>query len=184
MNQIKVLAFDLMGVIIREEDCEIPMFQDFDQHFSLDDKQFYPWAQKKYQLSQNDTEQKILEYMNNYYRIRDPSVFELSKEYLFVEASNHLSIINKYLETQGLLKNFKYIINSSEINLQKPNPLFFKYLLKQVNVKTETILFVDDTEENTISAKGLGLNVFNFNKNHDQYNLREQVEKELLKYQL
>ena len=183
MNQIKILAFDLMGVILTEKDNNDPVFNDFDRHFDSD-QIFYPWVKEEYDLDPAQADEKALEIMKQNYLVRDQTIFDLSKDYIFAEASNHLAVINQYLESIGILKYFSHIINSSEIGVCKPDPEFFKILITKVKESPENILFIDDKPENIESAQSVGLNTFNFNRNHDQYNLREQVEQELLKYQL
>lgn len=50
---------------------------------------------------------------------------------------------------------------SHEINLRKPNPDIFDYVLKKHQLKAEECLFIDDTAENTQTAAKLGIHVWN-----------------------
>ncbi len=49
---------------------------------------------------------------------------------------------------------------SQELNLRKPEPLIFEYVLKKHNLKPEETLFIDDTAENTAAAKKLNIHTW------------------------
>lgn len=59
-------------------------------------------------------------------------------------------------------KYFGRIFVSYEINIRKPDPKIFKYLLDNINLKPEECLFVDDKEENVSAAKQLGMDGYVF----------------------
>ena len=40
----------------------------------------------------------------------------------------------------------------------KPDPEIYKTLLRRYNLKAEECVFIDDTEENVVSAQKIGLN--------------------------
>ena len=40
----------------------------------------------------------------------------------------------------------------------KPDPEIYKILLRRYNLKAEECVFIDDTEENVVSAQKIGLN--------------------------
>lgn len=56
---------------------------------------------------------------------------------------------------------------SHEINFRKPDTEIFQFVLDENNLKAEETLFVDDTEEHTVSASKLGLKVWHLNPNKD-----------------
>jgi len=172
-----------MGVIISEKTFDDQFFQDLDTHIDLDDQGFYNWVNQTYHLNKIDTIAKVMEMFKRYYFIRDPSIFELAGKYKFVIASNHLSVIRDYLEKQAVLKYFQTVIISSEIGFKKPDKNFYRIMIDKIDDKAENILFIDNTEENIIAARKFNLQTFNFDRNNDQYNLKYQVEQELLKYQ-
>jgi HAD superfamily hydrolase (TIGR01549 family) len=184
MNQIKVLAFDLMGVILEEKNSKIRIFQEMDKYSDLDDIGYFQWFHNKYKWDQSELFAKTNDYFDSCYSVRDSGIFNLAETYKFAIASNHLTAVRSYLSRQDILKYFSSIIISSEIKFQKPDPKFYEVMLSNIKEKPEHILFIDDTLENILVAQKLGLNTFNFNPHHDQYNLKEQLEKELFKYQI
>jgi epoxide hydrolase-like predicted phosphatase len=52
---------------------------------------------------------------------------------------------------------FDKIFISSEIGLRKPDAAAFEYILDEISIKPEEMLFFDDTVENTEGAKKLGI---------------------------
>jgi FMN phosphatase YigB (HAD superfamily) len=56
---------------------------------------------------------------------------------------------------------FEQFYLSHEINLRKPNNNIYKFVLNTNNLVAEETLFIDDTEENTIAAKALGIHIWN-----------------------
>jgi FMN phosphatase YigB (HAD superfamily) len=72
---------------------------------------------------------------------------------------------------------FEQFYLSHEINLRKPNHTIYEFVLKANNLIAEETFFIDDTKENTVAAKMLGISVWNlkpgeedvlelFNKKH------------------
>ena len=57
---------------------------------------------------------------------------------------------------------FDAVFASNKIGLSKPHPQFYRYILKNEGVNPENTFFVDDTEENVLSAERLGMNVHLF----------------------
>lgn len=56
---------------------------------------------------------------------------------------------------------------SHEIQLRKPNRNIYEFVLKENNIKAEESLFIDDTEENIISANNLGIHTWHINPETD-----------------
>jgi FMN phosphatase YigB (HAD superfamily) len=56
---------------------------------------------------------------------------------------------------------FEQFYLSHEINLRKPNNNIYEFVLNTNNLVAEETLFIDDTEENTIAAKALGIHIWN-----------------------
>ena len=56
---------------------------------------------------------------------------------------------------------------SQEIHLRKPNRDIFDYVLESNNLKPEQCFFVDDTKENTDTAKSLGIKVWNIDETRE-----------------
>ena len=56
---------------------------------------------------------------------------------------------------------------SQEIHLRKPNRDIFDFVLESNNLKPEQCFFVDDTKENTDTAKSLGIKVWNIDETRE-----------------
>lgn len=176
MGKIKIIAFDLMEVILRRDEPDDPVYQDMNKHFDLDDAGFYPWAKEKYGLNRKEVEKKVLGYMQKYYHVLDKTIFDLEKEYPFALATDHLSIVLQYMKIIGIKKYFRWIVNSSKIGVRKQNPRFYETLLDKIKKKPEEILYIDDYVGNIKTAKRMDFRVLHFNADHKQTNLRKQVE--------
>jgi putative hydrolase of the HAD superfamily len=58
---------------------------------------------------------------------------------------------------------FEQFYLSHEINLRKPDPEIYEFVLQSNQLSPDETLFVDDLKENTDSAKLLGIHVWNLN---------------------
>jgi len=67
----------------------------------------------------------------------------------------HTDIITKH---DGY-KDFDVVILSCEVNLQKPNPEIYLLTIKQLRVKPEECVFIDDKDEHLRPAKELGIKI-------------------------
>jgi len=90
------------------------------------------------------------------------------KKYNLILLSNtnelHIECIKKHIPFYDDFKNtFNQFYLSHEIMMRKPNADIFEFVLKQNKLKAQECLFIDDTEENTIAASQLGINVWNNN---------------------
>lgn len=90
------------------------------------------------------------------------------KKYKLLLLSNTNELhINWIQENISFYNDFKSCFDSfylsHEINLRKPDSDIFQYVLKEHKLTAEQTLFIDDTEENTIAAQGLGIKVWNNN---------------------
>ncbi|WP_299679352.1 HAD-IA family hydrolase [uncultured Tenacibaculum sp.] len=91
-----------------------------------------------------------------------------SKKYRLFLLSNtndlHISWIQKnwgdelYNEFKSCYEQF-YL--SHEINLRKPNENIYEFVLNENQLIAEETFFIDDTKENTDTAKNLGIKVWN-----------------------
>ena len=52
---------------------------------------------------------------------------------------------------------FSTFINSSEINIEKPDSRIYLVALKQMNLKPEECVFIDDTIDNVLGAEKVGM---------------------------
>ena len=88
----------------------------------------------------------------------------------------HIDFIKDNVSFYEDFKNcFDQFYLSQEIHLRKPNKDIFDFVLENNNLKPEQCFFVDDTKENTDTAKSLGINVWNIDEtNEDVINLFNQ----------
>lgn len=96
-----------------------------------------------------------------------------SKKYRLFLLSNtnaiHISWIQK--EWGDLFNEFKSFFEqfylSHEIHLRKPSAEIYKFVLDENKLKAEETFFIDDLEENTRTAKNLGIKVWNIDPFHE-----------------
>lgn len=94
------------------------------------------------------------------------------KKYKLILLSNTNEMhINWIKENVGFYEEFKAYFDafylSHEIQLRKPNVNIYEYVLKENNLKAEESLFIDDTEENILSAAKLGIHTWHINPETD-----------------
>lgn len=58
---------------------------------------------------------------------------------------------------------FEAFYLSHEIGMRKPDPEIFSYVLEQNDLQPDQTLFIDDTEEHTLSASHLGIRTWHLN---------------------
>jgi putative hydrolase of the HAD superfamily len=90
------------------------------------------------------------------------------KNYKICALTNNTAILNRLLKKKFKIYHlFDNIFNSAEIGLSKPNPKFFKYVLKKLKAKPKGCLFIDNNPKNTKTAKNLGFYTITFFNNRD-----------------
>lgn len=62
-----------------------------------------------------------------------------------------------YLLNQGSYEIFDEVYTSTLMGISKPDPDFYWHILNKEGIKPENTVFVDDTEENIISAQKIGI---------------------------
>lgn len=89
---------------------------------------------------------------------------------MLLSNTNHLHI-NWIKETVNFYEEFRAQFDafylSHEIQLRKPNANIYEFVLKENNINPEETLFIDDTEENIISASKLGIHTWHINPETD-----------------
>lgn len=86
---------------------------------------------------------------------------------LFLLSNTNELHIEYVIETMGIsrferFKNcFEQFYLSHEIKMRKPNTHIYEYVLNKNSLVAEETLFVDDTKENTDSARTLGIQCWN-----------------------
>jgi len=78
-----------------------------------------------------------------------------------------------YLLNQGVYDIFDELYASNLMGISKPDPNFYWHILNKEGIKPENTVFVDDTEENIISAQKIDINSILFT---DSDSLKQQIE--------
>jgi|GEM_PF-6659649 len=66
---------------------------------------------------------------------------------------------DKFFKTKGFGQYIDRAFWSYELGLEKPDPRYFRTVLKELGIKPEEFLFVDDQPANLLAARSLGINV-------------------------
>jgi FMN phosphatase YigB (HAD superfamily) len=92
----------------------------------------------------------------------------LSKKYrLFLLSNTDAIHIETFEQNNGasfygdFYKCFEKVYFSFEIEMRKPNPEIYSYVLNNHDLQAKRTLFIDDKKENTDAALSLGLHVWN-----------------------
>jgi putative hydrolase of the HAD superfamily len=78
-----------------------------------------------------------------------------------------------YFIKHGDYDIFNAVYASNKMGVSKPNPDFYWYILREEGIKPENTVFVDDTEENILSAQKIGINSILF---ADSDSLKQQIK--------
>ncbi len=80
----------------------------------------------------------------------------------------------KYIETTEMITLFDIVMASHLLGKRKPNREIYQEALLRMNAKPGEVLFIDDLEENIVSAKGLGIRAFQSLELSDTLRILEQ----------
>ena len=156
---IKVIAFDLVGVLVKEKDIQLSVEESrLERLFgpNLNDNDYLLQAQKivKDSLSIPNITYDLI---NKLYLIKDVDIMKTLKKIYnnikIIVATNHLSYVRNFIETSFDNTYLNDIVISAEINKIKPNADFYEYILEKFNIKPDELLFLDDNIENIEGAK-------------------------------
>ena len=85
-------------------------------------------------------------------------VKQLSEKYKVGLCSNALPSLEARLrETPDLLNHFSIVVISALVGLRKPDLRIYELVSKQMGLRPEEILFIDDKERNTKAAEEAGM---------------------------
>lgn len=173
---IKVIAFDLVGVLVGEKNNVLNEIEDkLERLFgpNINDEDYIIRAKEI--ITDSNIELFTKNIINKLYRIREENLIDnLRKKYPNIKiiiATNHLSYVRDFIN-----KNFDVddVIISAEINKIKPNLDFYQFILDKYNLNSNELLFLDDNIENVESAKKLGINTIKVKKD---MTLLNEIEK-------
>ncbi len=174
---IKVIAFDLVGVLVKEKDIVLSNDEDKIERLfgpNRSDEEFFLEARKI--LPNKDISLLANNIISKLYEIREKDLINKLKDNYpsikLVVATNHISLIRKYIESNFSVSD---IIISGEINIIKHDEDFYNYLINKYCINNNELLFIDDNDNNIISAKQLGINTIKVDKDTNIY--REIIER-------
>ena len=198
---IKNIIFDIYNVVVRFDSEK----QIATNHLDPEDLDFFPvlfgctlWNDCDlgyFYSKQSFLEPLIEEYPDQETHIRkilanpwplfmDPdkevcdSFQELSKKYDLYFLSNICEEEFDFVRNQPWFRCFKGHNNSYEAHLMKPQKEIYTGLLEKYDLDPTQCLFIDDTEENLITARELGISTIQFDlRKNDDF---ETIKKSLL----
>lgn len=172
---IKVIAFDLVGVLVGEKSNVLNEIEDkLERLFgpNINDEDYITKAKEI--IIDSNIELFTKNIINKLYRIREENLLDkLRNKYLDIKiiiATNHLSYVRDFINENLDVDD---VIISAEINKIKPNSDFYLFILNKYNLKPNELLFLDDNIENVEGAKQLGINVIKVEK---EMNLLNEIE--------
>ena len=170
---IKVIAFDMVGVLVTEKDIDLSLEEDkLERLFgdNINDTDYLMNARKIIpdgSIAMRTTEDII----EKLYEVKDPKIFEKIKakynDVKIVIATNHVSSIRKYIDKHLDANHLDDVIISAEIHEIKPNAGFYQLLLNKYSINPDEMLFVDDSQKNIDGAKKLGIKTIKIDKSMD-----------------
>lgn len=172
---IKVIAFDLVGVLVREKQVPLTIEEEKIERLfgpNINDAYYLKEAKKivpvDFEIIENT--KKLI---NKLYEVKYPELLKrLKKKYAdikFIIATNHLSYVRDFIEKEFSDINVDDIIISAEINKIKPNKEFYQYILNKYELNGSELLFLDDNIENVNGALSVGICGIKVDKNMDLY---------------
>ncbi len=176
---IKVIAFDLVGVLVNERDIVLSNEEEkLERLFgpNLSDKEYLKEANK---IVNDETNILYITraLINKLYKVKDREIFkkvkEINSDVKIVIATNHISFVKDFINNNFDTMYLDDLIISAEINKIKPNLDFYKYVLDKYKIEANELLFLDDNMENINKAKELGIQTIKVEKNS---NLVSEVE--------
>ena len=170
---IKVIAFDLVGVLVTEKDIELtPEEEKLERMFgdNYNDSDYLIAAKK---IIDNDSNiMKITEELiNKLYQVKNENLFQKIKENYpeqkVIIATNHVSFIKKFIKEKLGIDYLDDVLISAEIHKIKPNQDFYNHILNKFHIEPEELLFLDDNIKNINGANDLNIKTIKVDKETD-----------------
>ncbi len=167
---IKVIAFDLVGVLVTEKEINLNDTEEKSERLfgaNISDEDYINKAKLITNENIIDITKNII---NKLYVVKDRDIFRKIKEKYQVKiiiATNHVSYIKDYIINNLDIENIDDIIISAKINKIKPNKDFYEYILDKYNIKNNELLFIDDNIKNINVAASMNINTIKVNKDTD-----------------
>ncbi len=172
---IKIVAFDLVGVLVNEKDVELTPEEDkLERMFgsNINDADYLMDARKiinKDSILMRTTEDLI----DKIYKVKDRELFRKIKEKYpnlkIIIATNHVSYVRNFIGESFGVNYLDDVLISAEIHKIKPNLDFYEHIINKYNIKPNELLFLDDDDKNIEGAQHLGINTIKVNKDTDLF---------------
>ena len=88
--------------------------------------------------------------------------------------SNQMPLHAEFARSKGWFSCFSRLFLSFEIGKAKPSPDAYKFVLKELSVKPDEAVFIDDKQENVDGARAVGMHAICF---HDAVQLQRDLDK-------
>lgn len=170
---IKVIAFDLVGVLVNERDIVLSNEEEklerlFGPNLSDDD---YLKKAKEIVCNEKNIVNNTKTLINKLYRVKEKDIFKkikkINSKVKVVIATNHVSFVKEFINSHFDINYLDDLIISAEINRIKPNLDFYEFILDKYKINANELLFLDDSIENVNGANVLGIKTIKVEKNND-----------------
>ncbi len=178
---IKVIAFDLVGVLVTEKDIELtPEEEKLERMFgdNYNDADYLIEARKiidKDSIIMRVTEELI----DKLYQVKNEDLFQKIKEKYpdckVIIATNHVSFIRNFIGESFGIDYLDDVLISAEIHKIKPNQDFYNHILDKFHIKPEELLFLDDNIKNINGANDLKIKTIKVDKDTDIFAEIEKI---------
>lgn len=172
---IKVIAFDLVGVLVNEKDIELTLEEDKLERMFGSNRNDSDYLMDARKIIQKDsvlirTTEELIEKI---YRVRDRDILKKIKEkdpnLKIIIATNHVSYVRNFIGESFGVDYLDDVLISAEIHKVKPNSDFYEHIINKYHIEPNEILFLDDNAENIDGANRLGINTIKVNRDTDLF---------------
>lgn len=172
---IKVIAFDLVGVLVNEKDIELTLEEDKLERMFGSNRNDSDYLMDARKIIQKDsvlirTTEELIEKI---YRVRDRDIFKKIKEkdpnLKIIIATNHVSYVRNFIGESFGIDYLDDVLISAEIHKVKPDSDFYEHIINKYHIEPNELLFLDDNAENIDGANRLGINTIKVNRDTDLF---------------
>lgn len=172
---IKLIAFDLVGVLAYENDYELNELEDKIERLfgpNPNDEDFINKA-LSYINSREEISEMTSKIINNIYSVRDVNIIskikEIRPDIRIAIVTNHVSTIHSWIEKMPLYGLLDGVFVSADLGCCKPDASFYQKVSEGMEVEKKDILFIDDSPKNIEGAKEYGMTTLLYNKTDDLF---------------
>ena len=190
MIRMTLYIFDMGGVVAYNTDVFPSVFN----HLKITAEQFYEfagpslgrlmdgeisaddfWSRFSSRIGKKVTEELFAKFFNPRLDLTVVAILKQLKDNARVVCgTNTFDSHYEYLKLGGYYDLFDAVYASNKMGVSKPHRDFYRYILMSEEVNPEDTVFIDDSEENVISAEKLGIHSIWFK---DSVRLRSEIER-------